>query len=174
MDLRLCGGLAALSRTVSPSHGATTIATLTRWKTAGAVPITASCAPAKQKMQCMQSERSGSLAGSAGASGCIVQAQFKGRSVLAGICWQGEAGNRDQQALRSNRIGDDYAQNARQKCVPLRPIRSLPAPRGTANHEKSPSKSNVGKKEATGVDSVGEGQSEHGFDYLSRSSGLLI
>jgi hypothetical protein len=80
---------------------------LTRWKTAGAVPITAWCAPAKQKMQCVQPDWSGLLAGSAGR---IVQAEFEGRSVLAGIRRQGEAADRDQQALDGDRIGDDNAQ----------------------------------------------------------------
>src|SRR5262245_57117706 len=40
----------------------------------------------------------------------IVQTEFEGGCVLAGICRQGETANRNQQALGSDRIGDDDAQ----------------------------------------------------------------
>jgi hypothetical protein len=39
-----------------------------------------------------------------------VEAEFEGRSVLTAIRRQGEAGDRDQQALDGDRMGDDDAQ----------------------------------------------------------------
>jgi hypothetical protein len=39
-----------------------------------------------------------------------MQAQFEGRSVLVGNCWQGETADRDQQALYGDCICDNDAQ----------------------------------------------------------------
>jgi hypothetical protein len=49
----------------------------------------------------------------------IMQTKLESRRVIANICGRGEAANRDQQALRSDRIGDDDADQRSQKPLGL-------------------------------------------------------
>ncbi len=49
----------------------------------------------------------------------VMQTKLESRRVIANICRRGETANRDQQALHSDRIGDDDADQRSQKPLGL-------------------------------------------------------